>query len=206
VPLASFLWRATTNVSVVGGTILNAVFYLLFFVVVLSWSELTVALPLTALEYLFAAILSVMILKEAVPGLRGAGIILVIGGVVLIGVSERGPGRPGSRREALKGRDRVAPPKVDLPETVGGPAVPAARIQFLPEDRAWIAERIQEVLASGQLTLGRYGAEFERRFATLCGTKHAVAVNSGTSALEIILGALGVEGRDVLVPTGTFYR
>ena len=40
--------------------------------------------------------------------------------------------------------------------------IPAARIQFLPEDRLWIAERIQEVLASGQLTLGRYGAEFER--------------------------------------------
>jgi len=99
----------------------------------------------------------------------------------------------------------VGSPKVDLSETVGGPAVPAARIQFLPEDRAWIAERIQEVLASGQLTLGRYGAEFERRFAALCGTKYAVAVNSGTSALEIILRALGVEGRDVLVPTNTFF-
>jgi len=36
--------------------------------------------------------------------------------------------------------------------------VPAAKIQFHPEDRAWIAERIQEVLASGQLTLGKYGA------------------------------------------------
>jgi perosamine synthetase len=99
----------------------------------------------------------------------------------------------------------MASRKVDVPETVGGPAVPAARIQFLPEDRAWIAERIQEVLASGQLTLGRYGAEFERRFAALCGAKHAVAVNSGTSALEIILRSLGVEGRDVLVPTNTFF-
>ncbi len=89
--LASFLGRAMSNVSVVGGTILNAAFYLIF-LVVLSWSEVTVALPLTALEYLFAAILSVMILKEAVPGLRWAGIILVIGGVVLIGLSERGPG------------------------------------------------------------------------------------------------------------------
>src|SRR6266545_1929543 len=96
-------------------------------------------------------------------------------------------------------------PKVDVGETVGGPAVPAARIQFLPEDRTWIAERIQEVLASGQLTLGRYGAEFERRFSALCGTKHAVAVNSGTSALEIILRSLGVEGKDVLVPTNTFF-
>lgn len=83
--------------------------------------------------------------------------------------------------------------------------VPAARIQFLPEDRAWIAERIQDVLASGQLTLGRYGAEFEEKFAALCGVQHAVAVNSGTSSLEIILRTLGVEGQDVLVPTNTFF-
>src|SRR5207245_8208842 len=89
--LGRFLGRAMTNASVLGGTVLNAVFYVIF-LVVLSWSEVTVALPLTALEYLFAAILSVMILKEAVPGLRWAGIILVIGGVVLIGLSERGPG------------------------------------------------------------------------------------------------------------------
>jgi len=83
--------------------------------------------------------------------------------------------------------------------------VPAAKIQFLPEDRAWIAERIQEVLGTGQLTLGKYGAEFEQRFAQFCGARHAIAVNSGTSALEIILRALGVDGKDVLVPTNTFF-
>ncbi len=83
--------------------------------------------------------------------------------------------------------------------------IPAAKIQFLPEDRVWIAERIQEVLASGQLTLGKYGTEFEKKFAQLCGVRHGIAVNSGTSALEIILRSLGVEGRDVLVPTNTFF-
>ncbi len=100
--LASFLWRAMSNASVVGGTVLNAVFYVLF-LVVLSWSEVTVALPLTALEYLFAAVLSVVILKEAVPGLRWAGIILVIGGVVLIGLSEGGRGRAGEPAGSLEG-------------------------------------------------------------------------------------------------------
>ena len=83
--------------------------------------------------------------------------------------------------------------------------VPAAKIQFLPEDRAWIADRIQEVLASGQLTLGKYGKEFEEKFAVLCAVRHAIAVNSGTSALEIILRSLGIGGRDVLVPTNTFF-
>jgi len=83
--------------------------------------------------------------------------------------------------------------------------IPAARIQFLPEDRAWIAERIQEALSTGQLTLGKYGIEFEQKFAQFCGRRHAIAVNSGTSSLEIILRALGVEGKDVLVPTNTFF-
>jgi perosamine synthetase len=84
-------------------------------------------------------------------------------------------------------------------------SVPAAKIEFSPEDRRWIAQRIEEILESGQLTLGRYGAAFEEKFAELCGTRHAVAVNSGTAALEISLRALGVEGRDVLVPANTFF-
>ena len=83
--------------------------------------------------------------------------------------------------------------------------VPAAKIQFSAEDRAWIAERIQEVLASGQLTLGKYGSEFEQQFAKFCGVPHAIAVNSGTSSLEIILRALDIQGKDVLVPTNTFF-
>jgi len=83
--------------------------------------------------------------------------------------------------------------------------VPAAQIEFSPEDRRWITERIDEILASGQLTLGKYGKAFEEGFAKLCGTRHAIAVNSGTSALEIILRAVGVEGRDVLVPANTFF-
>lgn len=83
--------------------------------------------------------------------------------------------------------------------------IPAARVQFSAEDRAWIVEKIDEVLASGMLTLGRYGKEFERRFAALCGVKHAVSVGSGTAALEIALRAIGVEGKEVVVPTNTFF-
>jgi len=86
-----------------------------------------------------------------------------------------------------------------------GRKIPAAKIQFLPEDRIWISERIQEVLETGQLTLGRYGAAFEENFAAFCGMPLAVAVNSGTSSLEIILRSLEVEGKDVLVPTNTFF-
>ena len=46
--------------------------------------------------------------------------------------------------------------------------------------------------------------QFEKLFAKYVGTKYAVAVNSGTSALEISLRALNVEGKSIIVPTNTF--
>jgi len=83
--------------------------------------------------------------------------------------------------------------------------VPPARVTFPAEDRAEILARIDEALTSGVLTLGPNGRELEAAFATRHQTEHAIAVSSGTSALEIILRALGVEGREVLVPANTFF-
>ena len=84
-------------------------------------------------------------------------------------------------------------------------SVPAARIYFPEEDRKELLQRIDGILESGQLTLGKYTKEFEEKFAQYVGTKYAVAVNSGTSALEIILRALDIEGHSVIVPTNTFF-
>ncbi len=81
--LLAYFWHALCNPYVIGGTILNAVFYFLF-LAALSWTHVTVALPMTAIEYGFAALLAVMILKEAVPPIRWAGIAMVIIGVILI--------------------------------------------------------------------------------------------------------------------------
>jgi perosamine synthetase len=83
--------------------------------------------------------------------------------------------------------------------------VPPAAIHFPEEDRAWILKEIDECLKTGRLTLGPNGERLESEFAELCNVKWAVAVNSGTSALEIILRAIGVEGREVIVPANTFY-
>jgi dTDP-4-amino-4,6-dideoxygalactose transaminase len=83
--------------------------------------------------------------------------------------------------------------------------IPAAKIHFPKEDRIEVSKRIDEILASGQLTLGKYGKEFEEQFARYIGTKYAVAVNSGTSALEIPLRVMDVKDRSVIVPTNTFF-
>src|SRR5215475_10268119 len=83
--------------------------------------------------------------------------------------------------------------------------VPPARVYFPDEDRAEILARIDQALTTGQLTLGATGRELEAEFAARHQVPHAVAVSSGTSALEIILRSIGVEGRDVLVPANTFF-
>lgn len=83
--------------------------------------------------------------------------------------------------------------------------VPPVKPYFLEEDIEQIKVDVEKILQSGMLTLHTYTMEFESQFAKLCNVKHAVAVNSGTSALEITLRALKVgAGDEVLVPTNTF--
>lgn len=60
------------------------------------------------------------------------------------------------------------------------------------------------ILKSGRLILGPYTELFERRFANYIGTKYAVATNSCTSALEIVLRFCDIKDREVIVPTNTF--
>ena len=72
-----------------------------------------------------------------------------------------------------------------------------ARIVFPPEDRAEVAAAITETLTTGALTLGPWTKQFEAAFAAAHQTPNAIAVASGTCALEIILRATGVAGGDV---------
>lgn len=82
--------------------------------------------------------------------------------------------------------------------------IPILRIPFTDDDVSFVQKGIKEVLKNGQLAMGKYVAEFERRFSEFVGTKYAVGVNSGTSALEICLRAIDVRDSSVIVPTNTF--
>jgi perosamine synthetase len=76
---------------------------------------------------------------------------------------------------------------------------------FAQEDIDTAKTYVQEILQSGMLTLSKYTQQFEQAFAQMSKVSHAVAVNSGTSALEIPLRCLGVkQGDEVVVPTNTF--
>lgn len=83
--------------------------------------------------------------------------------------------------------------------------IPPVKPYFPKEDIQLIQQDVKKILNSGMLTLGEYTKRFEKEFAQLCNVQHAVAVNSGTSALEIALRTMGLRrGDDVLVPTNTF--
>jgi len=64
------------------------------------------------------------------------------------------------------------------------------------------AERVARVVLGGQLAQGPEVAAFERELAARLGVEAAVAVSSGSAALELALRALGAgPGDEVVIPT-----
>lgn len=83
--------------------------------------------------------------------------------------------------------------------------IPPAKPCFSPGDIEEMKGHLQKIMISGMLTLGEYTKDFERQFAKRVGVRHAIAVSSGSSALEISLLAHDLKDEDeVIVPTNTF--
>ena len=83
--------------------------------------------------------------------------------------------------------------------------IPPARPYFPKSDIEEMKVHVERILNSGMLTLGEYTKQFEQMFAATTNVKHAIAVNSGTSALEIALRTHKLQaGDEVIVPTNTF--
>jgi dTDP-4-amino-4,6-dideoxygalactose transaminase len=73
--------------------------------------------------------------------------------------------------------------------------VPIVRPDLGPDE----AEAVARVVRSGWVMQGPEVAAFEREFAAAVGAPHAVAVSSGTAALELALRVLGVGPGDEVV-------
>jgi len=70
-------------------------------------------------------------------------------------------------------------------------------------------QAVTKVMRSGILTsalgMGSAVTEFEKGFAKMAGSKHAIAVNTGTAALHAAVMAIGVKhGDEVILPSFTF--
>jgi aminotransferase EvaB len=82
------------------------------------------------------------------------------------------------------------------------------RYSYLPQqfaDPSEILDELRRFIPTGDFTLGKPVAEFERRFAELIGTRHAIGVGSGTDSLKLSLKAVGVgHGDEVITTANTF--
>jgi perosamine synthetase len=79
--------------------------------------------------------------------------------------------------------------------------IPLARPDITDLERRYVLE----VLTTPYLSLGPRLVEFEKRLANYAGVKYAVAVNSGTSALHLVVRALEVgEGDEVITTPFSF--
>lgn len=79
----------------------------------------------------------------------------------------------------------------------------------IPLVRPWFdnsePEAVTEVIRSGWLISGNNVKQFETDFARIHDAKYGIAVNSGSSALLVSLGSLGLKSEDeVIVPDMTF--
>lgn len=83
--------------------------------------------------------------------------------------------------------------------------IPFLKPPFGDEER----QAVMEVMKTGNLTVGPQVPQFEEDFAQYIGTEYAVAVNSGSSALEISLKSLILTGKlaksdKIIVPSYTY--
>jgi dTDP-4-amino-4,6-dideoxygalactose transaminase len=91
-------------------------------------------------------------------------------------------------------------------QTVVAPKIPCLDLkkQYLTiKDE--IRTAIDEVLDNTAYSGGPFVEKFEKNLAVYCGTKYALGVNTGTSALHLAMMALGLgEGDEVILPANTF--
>ena len=86
-----------------------------------------------------------------------------------------------------------------LPE----PAVPPFAVRFSETVIREFTAACEQIARSGTLTLGPRTARFEALVAGLAGTADAVAVTSGTTALQLAFEGLGLKNDLILIPTNT---
>ncbi len=71
--------------------------------------------------------------------------------------------------------------------------------------RSEILSALERVIDDNAFSSGPYVEGFEKAFAEYLGVPHVVAVNSGTSALHLIMRALDIgPGDEVIIPSWTF--
>jgi len=83
--------------------------------------------------------------------------------------------------------------------------IPIFRLEYSEEDISSFLASAEEVLRKGFLSEGSMCREWEKGFAEFQNVPAAIAVTSCTTGLEAILKSIDVRGKNVLIPTNTFF-
>jgi len=79
--------------------------------------------------------------------------------------------------------------------------IPVNEPLFISNEKKYLAQCIDSGWISSE---GPFVKEFEEKFSSYIGKKYGVAVSSGTAALEVAMGAIGIKpGDEVIMPTFT---
>jgi drug/metabolite transporter (DMT)-like permease len=98
----ALVFSVVRNPYIFTGVFFLAIFFFLY-LAALSWADLSFVLPLTAVSYIFAALLARVVLKEDVSWGRWAGTVVIMIGIALVAfggrqkTSSQAPGAQGQR-------------------------------------------------------------------------------------------------------------
>ena len=78
--------KGITNLTVISGVALDALFFVCF-LIALSWTEVSIVLPLTAAGYITTALFAKLLLHEDISTLRWVGTCVIVIGCIMVGKS-----------------------------------------------------------------------------------------------------------------------
>ncbi len=97
----ALIFSVVRNPYIFAGVLFLGVFFFLY-LAALSWADLSFVLPLTAVSYIFAALLARFVLKEEVSLARWIGTLIIMMGIALVAFDGRqrtGSGAPEAQRQ-----------------------------------------------------------------------------------------------------------
>jgi drug/metabolite transporter (DMT)-like permease len=86
--LVTLILSVVRNPYVFLGVVFLAFFFFLY-LAALSWADLSYVLPLTAMSYIFAALMAKFVLKEDVSWQRWLGTVIIVIGVACVAIDNR---------------------------------------------------------------------------------------------------------------------
>jgi drug/metabolite transporter (DMT)-like permease len=85
---ADLILSVVRNPYVMVGVVMLAVFFFLY-LASLSWDDISYVMPLTAMSFIFVALMARFILKEDISWYRWIGTILIVIGIAFVGLENR---------------------------------------------------------------------------------------------------------------------